>query len=79
MTHHVWLLMIVDYLEIINTIISRTPLRISLAGGGSDIPEYYKNNKLGKVFKHRYKSLSLCHNKKKINITDYKFKLSKRV
>ena len=30
-------------------IISRTPLRISLAGGGSDIPEYYKNNKLGKV------------------------------
>ena len=30
-------------------IISRTPLRISLAGGGSDIPEYYKNNELAKV------------------------------
>ena len=25
-------------------IISRTPLRISFAGGGSDIPNYYLNN-----------------------------------
>src|SRR3989304_64070 len=30
-------------------IISRTPLRISFAGGGTDIPEYYRNNGGGAV------------------------------
>jgi D-glycero-alpha-D-manno-heptose-7-phosphate kinase len=28
-------------------IITRTPLRVSLLGGGSDIPNYYNNNKMG--------------------------------
>ena len=56
-------------------IISRTPLRISLAGGGSDIPEYYKNNELGKVISigiNRYLYVII---KKQINITDFKFKI----
>ena len=30
-------------------IISKTPLRISFAGGQTDIPEYYKNNTMGAV------------------------------
>ena len=31
-------------------IISKTPFRISLFGGGSDFPSYYKNNKASVVF-----------------------------
>jgi D-glycero-alpha-D-manno-heptose-7-phosphate kinase len=56
-------------------IISRTPLRISLAGGGSDLPEYYKKNKYGKVLSigiNRYLYVII---KKQINITDYKYKI----
>ena len=30
-------------------IISRTPLRISFAGGGTDIKSYYSKNKYGSV------------------------------
>ena len=30
-------------------IISKTPLRISFAGGGTDLRSYYKNNKYGAV------------------------------
>ena len=30
-------------------IISRTPLRISFAGGGTDIPSFYKENQYGAV------------------------------
>ncbi len=30
-------------------LITRTPLRISLTGGGSDLPSYYQNNKYGAV------------------------------
>ena len=30
------------------TIVSRTPLRISFVGGGTDFPDFYKNN--GEVF-----------------------------
>ena len=30
-------------------IITRTPLRISFAGGGTDIPSFYKNNSYGCV------------------------------
>ena len=30
-------------------IISRTPLRISFAGGGTDIPSFYKQNNYGCV------------------------------
>ena len=29
-------------------IVSRTPLRFSIAGGGTDIPSFYKKNKFGK-------------------------------
>lgn len=56
-------------------IISRTPLRISLAGGGSDLPEYYKKNKYGKVLSigiNRYLYVII---KKQINITDHKYKI----
>jgi len=56
-------------------IISRTPLRISLAGGGSDLPEYYKKNKYGKVLSigiNRYLYVII---KKQISITDYKYKI----
>jgi D-glycero-alpha-D-manno-heptose-7-phosphate kinase len=56
-------------------IISRTPLRISLAGGGSDLPEYYKKNEYGKVLSigiNRYLYVII---KKQINITDYKYKI----
>lgn len=31
-------------------IISKTPLRISFAGGGTDLPSFYKNNNYGAVF-----------------------------
>ena len=31
------------------TIVSRTPLRISFVGGGTDFPDFYKNNG-GEVF-----------------------------
>lgn len=30
-----------------NIVITRTPLRITFCGGGTDIPEYYKNNSYG--------------------------------
>ena len=30
-------------------IISKTPLRVSFFGGGTDIPSYYKNNQYGSV------------------------------
>ena len=30
-------------------IISKTPLRISFAGGGTDLPSYYKYNEFGAV------------------------------
>ena len=30
-------------------IITRTPLRVSLIGGGTDIPSFYKNNDYGEV------------------------------
>ena len=56
-------------------IISRTPLRISLAGGGSDIPDYYKKNDYGKVISigiNRYLYVII---KKQINITDFKYKI----
>ena len=31
-------------------IISKTPLRISFAGGGTDLPSFYRNNNYGAVF-----------------------------
>jgi len=30
-------------------IISKTPLRISFVGGGTDLPSFYKNNGFGSV------------------------------
>ena len=30
-------------------IISKTPLRVSFAGGGTDLPSFYKNNTYGAV------------------------------
>ena len=56
-------------------IISRTPLRISLAGGGSDIPEYYKKNKFGKVISIGINRYLYVIVKKQINITDFKYKI----
>lgn len=56
-------------------IISRTPLRISLAGGGSDIPEYYKKNKFGKVLSIGINRYLYVIVKKQINITDFKYKI----
>ena len=32
-----------------NIVVSRTPLRVSLLGGGSDMPEYFENNGPGQV------------------------------
>jgi D-glycero-alpha-D-manno-heptose-7-phosphate kinase len=49
-------------------IISRTPLRISLAGGGSDLPEYYKKNHFGRVISIGINKYIYVIIKNKINI-----------
>ena len=54
-------------------IISRTPLRISFFGGGSDYPEYFKR-KPGKVISltiDKYIYISI----KEVNISDYNYKI----
>ena len=56
-------------------IISRTPLRISLAGGGSDLPAYYKKNHFGRVISIGINKYIYVIIKKQINIYDYKFKI----
>jgi len=54
-------------------IISRTPLRISFAGGGSDIPNYYLNNNYGTVISCGINKYIYVILKKRSPISDYKY------
>lgn len=54
-------------------IISRTPLRISFAGGGSDIPNYYLNNNYGTVISCGINKYIYVILKKRSTISEYKY------
>jgi D-glycero-alpha-D-manno-heptose-7-phosphate kinase len=54
-------------------IISRTPLRISFAGGGSDIPNYYLNNEYGSVISCGINKYIYVILKERSKISDYKY------
>lgn len=56
-------------------IISRTPLRISLAGGGSDLPVYFKKKRFGKVISLGINKYLYIIIKKQTNIFDFKYKI----
>ena len=56
-------------------IISRTPLRISFAGGGTDISDYYKYNEFGKVISCGINKYIYIIIKKQSSISEYKYKI----
>ena len=56
-------------------IISRTPLRISFVGGGTDIKEYYKNED-GIVLSTSINKFIYVAVKKQYQFVDYKFRIN---
>ena len=56
-------------------IISRTPLRISFAGGGTDIKSYYSKNKYGSVISCGINLYIYVAIKQQSPITDFKYKI----
>ena len=57
-------------------IISKTPLRISLAGGGTDLPSFYKKNEYGAVLSTSIDSYIYVTIKKHTKLFDEKFRLN---
>jgi len=57
-------------------IISRTPLRISFAGGGTDLPSFYKNNEYGAVLNTSIDSFIYVTIKKHSELFPEKFRLN---
>jgi len=57
-------------------IISRTPLRISFAGGGTDLPSFYKNNEYGAVISTSIDSFIYVTIKKHSELFPEKFRLN---
>ena len=56
-------------------IISRTPLRISFAGGGSDIPDYYLHNNFGQVISCGINKYIYVAIKKQSLISEFKYRI----
>ena len=57
-------------------IISKTPLRLSFAGGGTDLASYYKHNKYGAVISTGIDSYLYVCVKKQTNLFDEKYRLN---
>ena len=57
-------------------IISKTPLRISFAGGGTDLRSYYKNNKYGAVLSTGINSYIYVSVKKQTTLFQEKYRLN---
>ena len=57
-------------------IISRTPLRISFAGGGTDLPSFYKNNEFGAVISTSIDSFIYVTIKRHSELFPEKFRLN---
>lgn len=57
-------------------IISRTPLRISFAGGGTDLPSFYKNNEYGAVVSTSINSFIYVTIKKHSELFPEKYRLN---
>ena len=57
-------------------IISKTPLRISFAGGGTDLPSYYKHNKYGAVLSTSIDSYIYVSVKKQTFLFQEKYRLN---
>ena len=57
-------------------IISKTPLRISFAGGGTDIRSYYKHNKFGAVLSSSIDSYIYVSVKKQTTLFQEKYRLN---
>ncbi len=56
-------------------VVSKTPFRISLAGGGSDIPGFYKNNEYGEVLSFTINKYIYLFLKELSQEFPYKYKL----
>ena len=59
-------------------IISRTPLRISFAGGGTDIPSFYNKNSYGCVLSSAINKYIYVSVKSHSNLFSEKFRLNYR-
>jgi len=57
-------------------IISKTPLRVSFAGGGTDLPSFYKKNIFGAVLSTSINSYLYVSIKKQNKLHDEKFRLN---
>jgi len=57
-------------------IISKTPLRISFAGGGTDLRSYYKNNRYGAVLSTSIDSYLYVTVKKQALLFQEKYRLN---
>ena len=57
-------------------IISKTPLRISFAGGGTDLRSYYENNKFGAVLNTSINSYIYVTIKKQTSLFQEKYRLN---
>ena len=57
-------------------IISKTPLRVSFAGGGSDLRSYYKDNKYGAVLSTSIDSYIYVSIKKQPSLFKEKYRLN---
>lgn len=57
-------------------IITKTPLRMSLIGGGTDLPSFYKNNKYGLVVSAAINKYIYVSVKKTSSLFDEKFRLN---
>ena len=57
-------------------IISKTPLRISFVGGGTDLPSFYKNNGFGSVLSTSINSYLYVSIKKQNNFFEEKYRLN---
>jgi len=57
-------------------IITKTPLRISFVGGGTDIPSFYENNKYGSVISSTINKYLYVIVKKQNKLFDEKFRLN---
>ena len=57
-------------------IISKTPLRLSFVGGGTDLPSFYKNNDYGAVLSASIDSYMYITVKKHTEVFDERIRLN---
>ena len=57
-------------------ILTRTPFRVSFAGGGTDLPIFYKKNKFGKVISSTIKKYLYVMVKKQAPFVEHKYRIN---